>query len=634
MPPHEIVRQALFFSSEARILISKLGEILAGIVREETQALQKNRKTVELVRRRFLLGILILASEIPSHPELFQALRGLQANIKGQGPAAVSLEALRLPLLQALTYQQTDPSMEPEWLDLLHGWPDGENLEDPPTLLLLAWRGLLWIPPESDGKSEAEILDFNRIEKGLLALAKTMQGQEEAEDLLREALEILRDTFPRSGEFWEERLRPRIGEWPEQLRDLSFEVWPGLRSFQVHFPSGALFWETLARPGRECVLQRKLTSPVGEIFSSRAKEFWHPLRHNPADICSHLNLWLHSDDAFRLLHTEPSPSHSSELSEGADVQFFLASRALPRLGPEPDIIQLGAGSAMYCQAKTPHAQPPSWQALDTPLFIFSAASGAPEYFCSYAEDFGKTADLWRQQSAEQALFALSFYKALTRKAVKQVKDQILELHRPLVPMSAPPSVAEAASAYWSRIEQSVMQKVRIDRLPGLAIAAVLNLAFVGPTPADYLSALRRLQGRARKTALSQIFRAERYSWNPLERLYFLSISTLVALQDEDFRRALQMLESLASPPPLLEVEHKILEIHAKAGAGERRSSVQMFRDLEQRELPPPAQSALELLDEAYGLSGRQTAPDQEQYQELILLEANMVEAATSGTLAA
>ena len=327
LPPHEIVRQALFFTSEARVLSSELGVLLAGIVREETQPLRKGRKPLDPSQRRFLLGILTLATEILSHPELFQALRGLLAALRHTGPAAENFSALRLPLWHALTYQQTDQSMEPEWFDLLRSLPDAGNMEDPPALLLLAWRGLLWLPPESEGKTSAEIIDFDRIEKGLLAFAETVQGQEEAENLLHEALEILRDTFPRSGEFWEEHLRPRIGSWPRELRESAAQIWPGLQSFLWQFPMAAeqgslsLYWRSV---GEHLDAQ----SPLEALFAPDTASFWDDVDIKDCETYSRkIQNYLHSRQALR--DSIEAPKTIRLLIESpTDVQLFTGSLLL------------------------------------------------------------------------------------------------------------------------------------------------------------------------------------------------------------------------------------------------------------------------------------------------------------------
>lgn len=224
LPPSEILRQALYQAAETRPLALGLAALLARVVRAETKTLAKSRSTLGSDRQRLLLDVLRLAAELPAQPDLFRALRDLLPFVQSRSTP------LLLPLWNTLSYQQTDSSLESAWLSLLQGSPEGEDwTPNRRTLLLIAWRGLLWLPPGTEPKgARGRIVNFDRIETGLLALASSVRGHEEAEDLLREALETLNDTFPRSTEFWAESLRPRIRSWPEDLREMALEIWPGL----------------------------------------------------------------------------------------------------------------------------------------------------------------------------------------------------------------------------------------------------------------------------------------------------------------------------------------------------------------------------------------------------------------------
>src|SRR5215213_5687561 len=365
VPPYEIVRQALFLTSEARTLASELGALLAGIVREEARSLQKSRKPIDPAKRRFLLGALTLATEIPAHPELFQALRELSAALRSfTGQIAENLGVLRLPLWQALTYQQTDRSMEPEWLDLLRSFPDAESIEDPPTLLLLACRGLLCLPPEAEEKTPAEIVDFDRIEKGLLALAATVQGEEEAEDLLREALEILRDTFPRSGEFWEEHWRPRMGNWPRELRESALQVWPGLQSFFWQPPSTdqqgslSLHWRSV----NEHV---DTQSPFDSFFTPEIANFWDDLGVRDCETYfGKVQTYLNSRQVLRDTIDASRKTLHLVAEDPIAVQFITGSLLLHGIGSKPDLIRLGGGTALVFSCKGKSSRRKEWSVLE------------------------------------------------------------------------------------------------------------------------------------------------------------------------------------------------------------------------------------------------------------------------------
>lgn len=628
LPPHEIVRQALFLNVEARTLASEMGALLARIVREETQSLRKSRKPVNPAHRRFLLGALILATEIPSHPELFRALRELSAALRSfTGSTAEALGVLRLPLWQALTYQQTDPSMEPEWFDLLRSFPDAESIEDPPTLLLLAWRGLLWIPPESKGK--ATIVNFDRIEKGLLAFAGTVQGQEEAEDLLREALETLRDTFPRSGEFWEEHLRPRMGNWPRELRESALQIWPGLQSFFWQFPTAdeqgslSLHWRSV---GEHLDAQ----SPWESFFTPEIASFWDEVGVRDREsyfrkIQTHLSSRQVLRDSF-----DASRKSIHLLAESpTDVQIIAGSLLFHWTDPKPDLIRLEGGTALIFSCKGKSSRQKEWSVLEPPPSLTRFA------FDKDVEHILPKAFAFQEELVHQAVAVLAQYDHFERQTsdhgaatFRQIERHALELRRALVPeifSALQSSITEIEAA----MAQLVQQRSTIWSVPGLQPTTALHLSFAGPAPERYLRDLAALPSALKAAALDQLRRALQSAWNPLERLYLQAITTLMALQEEDFLWALQELEALRRASAVLTVEHQVLKLHAKAGAGARKASVQLFKALEQLELATPVQKALDLLDDAFGLSGRETVPDPQQHEELIRQEAAMIEAAGS-----
>jgi tetratricopeptide (TPR) repeat protein len=531
-------------------------------------------------------------------------------------------------LWHALTYQQTDQSMEPEWFDLLRSLPDAGNMEDPPALLLLAWRGLLWLPPESEGKTSAEIIDFDRIEKGLLAFAETVQGQEEAENLLHEALEILRDTFPRSGEFWEEHLRPRIGSWPRELRESAAQIWPGLQSFLWQFPMAAeqgslsLYWRSV---GEHLDAQ----SPLEALFAPDTASFWDDVDIKDCETYSRkIQNYLHSRQALR--DSIEAPKTIRLLIESpTDVQLFTGSLLLYWTDPKPDLIRLEGGTALVCPCQREPLWRKDWRVLE-PLpsltrFSFEEAD---------IEQFRPKTFAFQQELAHQAVMVLAGCEHVERwtaekgAAFRQIERYALELRRALVPeiSSAMPSSIAAIEAAMAQL---VQQRSTIAGIPGLQPSTSLHLSFAGPAPERYLRDLAALPATLKAAALDQLRRALQSAWNPLERLYLQAITTLMALQEEDFLRALQELDALRRASSILTVEHQVLKLHAKAGAGARKASVQLFKALEQQELAKPVQKTLDLLDDAFGLSGRETVPDPEQHEEIIRQEAAMIEAASS-----
>lgn len=224
LEPADVIQRALLGSPEYPALSRRLGHLLASVVRQEASGL-KDPSQIPAGQRRLLLNILYLAAELPAEEGLFNTLKEFLP-VFGMRGAGDEVSELRLALWRALVYQQTDDSLEGEWLSLL---TDGEPwTEDSQTLLLTAWRGMLWIPPDSERGTSGKIVDFDRVEKGLLAFSVAVEGRAEEVPLLGGALAILTETFPRSPEFWLKNLQNRVGNFPQKLRSVIQEMWPDL----------------------------------------------------------------------------------------------------------------------------------------------------------------------------------------------------------------------------------------------------------------------------------------------------------------------------------------------------------------------------------------------------------------------
>ena len=222
--PADVIQRALLGSSEYPVLSRRLGHLLASVVNEEANGLGRPLE-IPARQRHLLLNILYLAAELPAEEKLFDALKELLP-VLGVREADEKVNELRLALWRALVYQQTDDSLEGEWLSLLS---DGEPwTEDHQTLLLTAWRGILWIPPDSERGASGRTVDFDRVETGLLELFLTAEGKAEEVPLLEEAMAILTETFPRSQEFWLKNFQNRVGYFPQKLRAVIQEMWPDL----------------------------------------------------------------------------------------------------------------------------------------------------------------------------------------------------------------------------------------------------------------------------------------------------------------------------------------------------------------------------------------------------------------------
>ena len=241
LDPAEILRRAVGQVSDPHLFARSLADALARVIAEEA------RQTPDTWSRDVLLNALYLAAELPSSQALTKALQQLLARwkpLRETGRHEEEENALWLALWRALVYQQEGSSLETEWMAVLGDreapWTPARR-----SLLMEAWRGLLWIPPDADRSVAGEVIDFDRVERGLLTLSRTLDGRERGREMLRYAFEVLCETFPRSQEFWTARFRQRVLKWPAPLKDEATRRWPDLEK-----PSSKE-WQTLPPHGRD-----------------------------------------------------------------------------------------------------------------------------------------------------------------------------------------------------------------------------------------------------------------------------------------------------------------------------------------------------------------------------------------------
>jgi hypothetical protein len=187
--------------------------ILAAVITTQANeaAVPRGSEQVYVLRNAFDLAV-----EFAPNPTLGSALIHL---------LFYETDELFLPFLRALVFHQED-GLEDYWLAIIaaykwQGWTPGTR-----TILLTAWRGLLWIPTVDD----RSVIDFDRIDRGLEALSLSVEERPKAGTLLLSALGILQETYPRSVEFWEEHLGPFVDHWSPTLREVAYRQWPGLRA--------------------------------------------------------------------------------------------------------------------------------------------------------------------------------------------------------------------------------------------------------------------------------------------------------------------------------------------------------------------------------------------------------------------
>ena len=192
-----------------------LAFLLAQVIIEVSAAAET--KPLDTKQVYLLRNALDLAAELAPSPDIGSALHRLHARYPFE---------LYLPLLRALVFHQQDDKYERYWLLTIaiseHNWWTPSPRDR--TILLIAWRGLLWIPTIAD----RSIIDFDRIDRGLLALSQSVEKRLEARKLLISALGILQETYPRSVEFWEQHLAPFVDHWSQTLREAAYSQWPGL----------------------------------------------------------------------------------------------------------------------------------------------------------------------------------------------------------------------------------------------------------------------------------------------------------------------------------------------------------------------------------------------------------------------
>lgn len=181
-------------------------------------------KPLDTKQAYLLRNALDLAAELRPNQDLGAALDETPGtSVHGRG-----LTHLFLPFLRATVFHQHDDRHEDDWLGLIESvdetvWSD-RTPSEVRTILLTTWRGLLWIPTTND----RSVVDFDRVDRGLVALSRSVEKRFEARKLLVSALGILQETYPRSAEFWEEHLAPYAEHWPPILREVAHSQWPGL----------------------------------------------------------------------------------------------------------------------------------------------------------------------------------------------------------------------------------------------------------------------------------------------------------------------------------------------------------------------------------------------------------------------
>lgn len=215
LDPAEVILRAI--SLQPAEVRKGLARLLAPLISEEAERLRLSEEAGS-ERPSVLLSALYLAAELPADAVLFAVLKNLKEHPPAEG------EDFWISVWQALVYQQTDDSLEPSWFQLIQSGSIG--LAFVRTLLLTAWRGLLWIPPSAEEWLDGEIINFPRLSHGLKEVYLGVSGNgEEGLALLQTCLDILAETYPRSGEFWANIFLPYPRNWPKGLSEIVARRW-------------------------------------------------------------------------------------------------------------------------------------------------------------------------------------------------------------------------------------------------------------------------------------------------------------------------------------------------------------------------------------------------------------------------
>lgn len=170
-------------------------------------------------REYLLFNLFLFATWLPANAALFAELKHLLESPPKSTSAPGRQERTYRQLHQALIVQQTDASLELSWLGIIESNPNhvGSFSAAQRQELLDAWRGLLWVPPSPAQQKRGETLSIERAEQGLLALYRSIENSPDSIRLLRHAVRMLADAYPRSPQFWSERLAGLMAGWPELL---------------------------------------------------------------------------------------------------------------------------------------------------------------------------------------------------------------------------------------------------------------------------------------------------------------------------------------------------------------------------------------------------------------------------------
>ena len=239
--PADLLLQALnlhpFDSHLVHGVATLTGQVLAEHATRMTSEAAQNEQVWGYGPQTLVYNGLLLACDLPANETLFAAVKRWHQLLVDRGLEASEYPQLATIGRHALIHQQTDDSLESYWLALIdrvgsaaHEEEGQEGLtSEERTLLLDAWRGLLWIPPDEQQREDRAVISFDRLNRGLMDLESALTErveQDEAANFLSRAFRLLQQTYPRSSSFWGEKWRPFWRGWSESLHEAARELWP------------------------------------------------------------------------------------------------------------------------------------------------------------------------------------------------------------------------------------------------------------------------------------------------------------------------------------------------------------------------------------------------------------------------
>jgi len=240
--PAEILLQALYRPASTPDLAAGLGRLLGKVLTEAAARGQEEaHPRLSSEQEDLFAHGLLLAADLPPERALGAAIQALPQKLHEHESEIPNRPPFSTLLRRAQISQQVDDSLEEHWLAQMSevGASTGESLTaEERTVLMDAWRGLLWIPPSEKEKEAGKVISAERIHRGLTHLEAALGQREETLAILERAFQVLEETFPRSATFWKETLAAWIPLWPDDLQRAISDAWRNSATYSSTHEAG------------------------------------------------------------------------------------------------------------------------------------------------------------------------------------------------------------------------------------------------------------------------------------------------------------------------------------------------------------------------------------------------------------